>query len=100
MSSCEEALRTARIVIERSAAGWCIADSDALEIARALIESEAENAKRQDLLVDVFDLWDDNAIEHSTPDNYQRAKLVFGWIFDELPPEKQAAIRGREVPDA
>ena len=56
------------------------------------------NESLRELLVDVFDLWDDDVIEHSTPDNYARAQTVFDRILAVLPPEKQAAILGRRTP--
>ena len=56
------------------------------------------NESLRELLVDVFDLWDDNAIEHSTPDNYVRVANVFNRILAVLPPERQAAILGRREP--
>lgn len=93
-----EELRALRAEVERLRK----IDMDLVAEAQTVrFEAEAqaeENAAMRELLIDVFDLWDDNAIEHSTPDNYVRVANVFNRILAVLPPERQAAILGRREP--
>lgn len=70
-----------------------------VEAARLeLADLREEVATARELLIDVYDLWDDNAIENSTPENYTRAREVFDRILEVLPPEKRDAILGKRAP--